>query len=136
MRIAVPVTDGRIPNHLGHCRRFLLADVDGREVVAEREVDNPGHGPGGPPPAFLLAQGVQHVLAWGVPPHAFDVLSHAGVRVTRGATGDARAALRAFLAGTLRLSSEALDAGGGCEHSPHDHGGAADPGAHGPGARR
>ena len=29
MRVAVPMTGGTIPNHLGHCERFLLADVDG-----------------------------------------------------------------------------------------------------------
>lgn len=125
MRVAVPMTGGTIPNHLGHCERFLLADVDGTTVVAEREVDNPGHGPGGPPPMFLVAQGVRHVLAWGVPPHALEVFGRFGVGVTRGATGDARAALRAFLAGTLRPTTEALDAGGGCGrggHSGHEHG--------------
>ncbi|MCC7137618.1 MAG: dinitrogenase iron-molybdenum cofactor [Planctomycetes bacterium] len=134
MRVAVPMTGGTIPNHLGHCERFLLADVDGTTVVAEREVDNPGHGPGGPPPMFLVAQGVRHVLAWGVPPHALEVFARFGVGVTRGATGDVRAALRAFLAGTLCPTTEALDAGGGCGHGhehDHAHGHDAEPRRHG-----
>jgi predicted Fe-Mo cluster-binding NifX family protein len=120
MRIAVPVTDGRIPNHLGHCQTFLLADVEGGKVVSEREVPNPGHGPGGPPPVFIARNGVEQVIAWGAPPHARSVLAEAGIRVVLGATGDPRQAVRDFLAGTLRLSSEGLDAGGGCGHSPND----------------
>lgn len=128
MRIAVPVTDGRIPNHLGHCERFLFADVEAGEVRAEAEVQNPGHGPGGPPPRFLVSQGVDCVLAWGMPPHAQGLFADAGIRVQLGATGDARQAVRDFLAGTLKLTTEALDAGGGCGHSDHDHPGDEDDG--------
>lgn len=120
MRIAVPVTDGRIPNHLGHCATFLLVDVVDGRVTSEREVANPGHGPGGPPPTFIARQGADHVLAWGAPPHAQAVLADAGIRLVLGATGDPRRAVRDFLAGSLRLSTEGLDAGGGCGHSPHD----------------
>jgi predicted Fe-Mo cluster-binding NifX family protein len=122
MRIAVPVTDNRIPNHFGHCAAFLLADVEGGAVRSEAVVPNPGHGPGGPPPLFVMAQGVTQVLAWGMPPHARERLTNAGIKVQLGVTGEPRAALRAFLAGTLQLTGEALDAGGGCEPSRHDHG--------------
>jgi len=132
MRIAVPVTDGRIPNHLGHCESFLFVHVEGGEVLSERELPNPGHGPGGPPPRFVASQGADCVLAWGMPPHAQGLFAEAGIRVQLGATGDAREAVRAFLAGTLQLTTEALDAGGGCGHGPpdpeHDHG--HDPDAH------
>lgn len=120
MRIAVPVTEGRIPNHFGHCDAYLLVDVEGGAIRAETEVANPGHGPGGPPPRFVASQGVEFVLAWGMPPHARGMFADAGIRVQLGATGDARAAVRAYLAGTLALSTEALDAGGGCGHSHHD----------------
>jgi predicted Fe-Mo cluster-binding NifX family protein len=120
MRIAIPVTDGRIPNHLGHCRAFLLVDVADGKVVAEREVANPGHGPGGPPPAFVARQGATQVLAWGMPPHAQGLLRDAGIPFLLGVTGDPRQAVRDFLAGTLALTGEGLDAGGGCGHSPHD----------------
>ncbi len=121
MRIAIPVTDGRIPNHLGHCETFLFVDADGTTIRKEAELPNPGHGPGGPPPLFVARQGVDCVLAWGMPPHAQGMFAEAGIRVQLGATGDARKAVRDFLAGTLALTTEALDAGGGCGHSHHDH---------------
>ena len=41
--------------------------------------------------------------------------------VPSATTGEPGAALRAFLAGTLKLTGEALDAGGGCSPSGHDH---------------
>jgi predicted Fe-Mo cluster-binding NifX family protein len=126
MRVAIPVTDGRIPNHFGHCAAFLIADVEGGTVKAEALVPNPGHGPGGPPPVFVIGQGVAHVLAWGMPPHAQGMLEAAGVKVQLGVTGEPGAALRSFLAGTLRLTDEALDAGGGCGC----HGQAGDHGHH------
>lgn len=116
MRIAVPVTNGRIPNHLGHCESFLFADVEGTQVVNEIEIPNPGHGPGGPPPVFVAKNGVQQVLAWGMPPHAVGMFAMMGIRVQLGATGDAKQAVRDFLGGTLKLTGEALDAGGGCGH--------------------
>jgi predicted Fe-Mo cluster-binding NifX family protein len=121
MRIAIPVTDGQIPNHLGHCKSFLFAEVENGVVSKEVELPNPGHGPGGPPPAFVASQGVHQVLAWGMPPHAQGMFAQAGIKVQLGATGEARQALRDFLAGTLKLTTEALDAGGRCGHH-HDHG--------------
>ena len=121
MRVAIPVTDGKIPNHFGHCAAFLIAEVADGKVLKEALVPNPGHGPGGPPPAFVMAQGVDQVLAWGIPPHAHERLAAAGIKIQLGVTGEPGAALRAFLAGALQLTSEALDAGGGCAASQHDH---------------
>jgi len=114
MRIAIPVTDGKIPNHFGHCASFLIAEVADGKVQREALVPNPGHGPGGPPPAFVVAQGVTQILAWGMPPHAQERLAAAGVKIQLGVTGEPRAALQAFLGGALQLTGEALDAGGGC----------------------
>jgi len=123
MRIAIPVTAGRIPNHFGQCESFLIADVADGAVAGERLLANPRHGPGGPPPEFVASQGVTHVLAWGLPPHAADALRGRGITVQLGVTGDPAAALRAFLGGTLALTSEGLDAGGGCGGQDHQHGG-------------
>lgn len=120
MRVAIPVTNGKIPNHLGHCATFLVAEVEGNEIVKETVVENPGHGPGGPPPFFLVRLGVEQVIAWGIPPHGHGILREHGVKVQLGATGDPRQALRDFLSGSLKVTNDGLDAGGSCEHSPLD----------------
>lgn len=116
VKIAIPVSDGQVANHLGHAEKFLIADVDGGAVVARAEHPNPGHGPGGPPPVYLARQGVTHVVAWGMPEHARGIFAHFGIQVTLGATGEPDRVLRDFLAGTLTLTTEGLDAGGSCRH--------------------
>ena len=122
MRIVLPITDGQIPNHFGRAARFLLAEIEAGAVVRTSEHENPGHGPGGPPPLFVVGLGPDEVVAWGMPPHARERLEAAGVRVIVGARGDARGALAAHLAGTLRLTDERLDGGGCChDEEPHEH---------------
>jgi predicted Fe-Mo cluster-binding NifX family protein len=121
MIVAIPVTQGEIPNHLGHCDEFLLAEVEASAIRSVRMAKNPGHGPGGPPPMFVRDQGVTHVLAWGMPPHAQGLFAQFGIVVQLGVKGDPRHALEAWLAGKLVTTGEALDAGGSCGASPHDH---------------
>ncbi len=119
MRIAVPVTGGEIALHPGHCENFLVADVEAGKVTEERLLENPGHGPGGPPPVFLAIQGVNRLLGWGMPEHAREKFAALGIEVQLGATGEARRALREYLAGTLRFVTEGLDAGEACEGHEH-----------------
>ncbi|MGC4121338.1 MAG: DUF2249 domain-containing protein [Myxococcales bacterium] len=119
MRIAIPFTRQEIAQHAGHCEAFLVADIDEGKVVGERELANPGHGPGGPPPLFLASQGVTDLLAWGLPLPAREKFAALGIHVRLGATGEPRQALREYLAGTLRWVDQGLDGGGGCEG--HDH---------------
>lgn len=121
-RIAIPISDGLVANHLGAAQKFLIADVEDGKVIREEEVANPGHGPGGPPPIFLMNQGVTQVVAWGMPNHARGMFAQGGVKVQLGATGEPRQVLRDFLNGTLKLTTEGLDGGGHCAHDHHHHG--------------
>lgn len=115
MRIAVPVTRGEIAQHPGHCETFLVADVEGGAVVQERELPNPGHGVGGPPPLFLLNEGVSRLLGWGLPEHAREKFAMLGIQVQLGAKGEPRQTLRAYLDGTLKYVEDGLDGGEACE---------------------
>lgn len=116
MKIAIPVEGGQVANHLGHCETFLIADVENGTVTAQAEHKNPGHGAGGPPPVFLAKQGVTHVVAWGMPPHAQGIFTHFGIQVTLGATGRPGEVLEGYLAGSLTYTTEGLDGGGACRH--------------------
>lgn len=48
MRYAVPITDGKLREHFGHCSHFAFFDVDEtRKTIIKREiVASPGHQPG------------------------------------------------------------------------------------------
>ncbi len=113
MRIAIPLADGDVAPHVGHCRSYLIADVEDGKVVHTEEVTNPGHGPGGPPPVFLANQGVNLVLAWGIPQHARELFRRHGVEYIVGCRGEARRVLQDYLAGTLKLTDQGLE-GDGC----------------------
>ncbi|MBP2018619.1 putative Fe-Mo cluster-binding NifX family protein [Symbiobacterium terraclitae] len=114
MRIAIPLAGDQVAPHVGHCRTYLIADVEDKQVVRSVEVANPGHGPGGPPPFFLADQGVDLVLAWGIPPHARELFRSRGVDYILGCNGKAADVLQDYLNGTLKLTDEGLEGGGGC----------------------
>ncbi|HYF76567.1 MAG TPA: NifB/NifX family molybdenum-iron cluster-binding protein [Symbiobacteriaceae bacterium] len=116
MRIAIPVENGKVAPHLGHCEKFLVVDVEEGKVTNQAELPNPGHGPGGPPPVFVAKLGVNQVVAWGMPPHAQGMFAQMGINVILGATGDPHQVLNDYLAGNLKLTTEGLDAGGSCSH--------------------
>lgn len=123
MLICIPVTQNEIPNHFGHCEEFFFAEVQDGKVGRVTLEKNPRHGEGGPPPIFVRNHGTTHVLAWGMPNGPRGALENAGIKLTLGARGEPRAVLEAFLAGTLQLTTEKLDAGGcGGKCGGHGHG--------------
>ncbi len=48
MRIAIPVADGKLAAHFGHCEKFALIDVDEekKEILANEMTEAPPHQPG------------------------------------------------------------------------------------------
>lgn len=103
MKIAIPLTDGRLEPHFGQCRKFALVDVDreAKEIVAAIEVDAPEHKPGVLPP-WLAAQGVKVVIAGDMGARAQSLFEAAEVQVLTGAPPDpALDLVRQYLAGAL-----------------------------------
>lgn len=109
MRIAIPLEQDQVAQHMGHCPAYLIAEIQDNAVVSTTAVPNPRHGPGGPPPVFLKNLGVSHVVGWGAPPHFLGFLSQLNIQYTLGATGEARKVLDDFLAGTLKLTQEGTE---------------------------
>ncbi len=111
MRIAVPMADGLLAMHFGHCERFALVDVDRatREIVTVSEVEAPAHQPGLLPP-WLKERGVDVVIAGGMGSRAVSLFRQVGVEVLTGAPAAAPAKLaRQYLDGTLAPGGNACD---------------------------
>ena len=89
MRYAVPVTDGRLAEHFGHCEYFALFDVDEeRKTILKRElIPSPGHQPGFLP-AWLAEEGVSVVIASGMGSRAQSLFEESHIQVVVGASGD------------------------------------------------
>ncbi|MFH1484454.1 MAG: NifB/NifX family molybdenum-iron cluster-binding protein, partial [Chloroflexota bacterium] len=67
MRYAVPVTNGRLASHFGHCEHFALIDaLEATKTILRKElVVSPGHQPG-LLPVWLAEQGVSAIIASGM----------------------------------------------------------------------
>jgi ATP-binding protein involved in chromosome partitioning len=103
MRIAIPVTGGRLAEHFGHCDQFALIDVDhgGKSVVAKVLVDAPPHQPG-LLPKWLAERGTQVVIAGGMGWKARQHFEQNGITVVIGALETIpERIVDAYLQGTL-----------------------------------
>jgi predicted Fe-Mo cluster-binding NifX family protein len=69
MRFAIPLQDGKLCLHFGHCDVFALVDTDGDggTIVRRTDVTPPPHEPG-VLPKWLHEQGVNVILAGGMEP--------------------------------------------------------------------
>jgi ATP-binding protein involved in chromosome partitioning len=103
MRIAIPMADGRLAQHFGHCEEFALVDVDGGSPakLSITVAPAPPHEPGRLP-AMLKELGVQTVIAGGIGSRAMALFAESGIQVIAGAPAlDAEAVARCFLEGSL-----------------------------------
>jgi predicted Fe-Mo cluster-binding NifX family protein len=89
MRFAVPVAEGKVAAHFGHCSHFALLDVDeATKAVVKREViPSPGHQPGFLP-AWLAEEGVSIVIASGMGSRAQAIFNENRIQVVVGVLGD------------------------------------------------
>lgn len=111
-KVALPTQDGMVADErYGRCECFTVFEVEGGAVKAEIRIDNPDGRAWKSDLASALAEvGVGLMIAGDIGGSAARVLKANGIDVIRGASGPARAAVEAWLAGSLKDS--ALGCGG------------------------
>ncbi len=117
MRIAIPITDGTLAQHFGHCEKFALVDVDGdaRTTLGSTEVAAPEHQPGLLPP-WLKEHGVNVVIAGGMGARARQLFDAASIQVLGAAPAQtADEIVQQYLDGKL------TEGPAGCNHSGCHH---------------
>jgi len=111
MRYAVPVTDGRLAAHFGHCQQFAVFDADEANKTIQKKdiIDSPGHEPG-LLPMWLAEHGVSAVIAGGMGSRAQDLFRENHIRVIVGAAeSDPEEAVLKYLNGTLATGDNICD---------------------------
>lgn len=85
-RIAIPVTQGELSSHFGHCEVFALFDVDNEKktILSRNDVTPPAHEPG-VFPAWLREQGADIIIAGGIGSRAQGLFADNGIQVVVGA---------------------------------------------------
>ena len=111
MKIAIPMAEGKLTTHFGHCESFALIDIDPAEktILNRTDVIPPPHAPGLLPP-WLAEKGVSMVIAGGMGQRAQGLFAAQGIRVFVGAPAETPEILVGqYLSGTLQSGVNACD---------------------------
>jgi len=109
--IAIPLADGKLSMHFGHCAEFALVkvDPDTKKILGTTILPAPEHEPG-LLPRWLPEQGATMVIAGGMGMRAQQLFAQNGVKVIVGAFPDTPENLvQAYLNGTLQTGDNACD---------------------------
>lgn len=125
-KIVLPVRDGRIDDHFGHCDHYSIVTVgDAGEILGVEYMPSP-QGCGCKPgvAAVFKEKGITVMLAGNMGMGALNKLNDNGITVVRGCNGPVMDVVNDYLAGRLSDSGESCrHHHEGEEHSCHEGGG-------------
>ncbi|MBQ7765362.1 MAG: NifB/NifX family molybdenum-iron cluster-binding protein [Lachnospiraceae bacterium] len=128
MNIAVTYENGQIFQHFGHTEQFKVYEIENNTVTNSYVVDTNGQGHGALA-GFLSLHNIEVLICGGIGGGAQMALANAGIKLYGGVSGDADAAVAAYLAGNLEFNPNVQ-----CNHHGHDHGEGHNCGNHGCGS--
>ncbi len=111
MRIAIPVADGLLCQHFGHCEIFAFVEVDEatKTVLRTECLTPPPHEPG-VLPKWIAEQKADVVIAGGIGKRAWQLLAEGGVKVVMGAPGGTPEEIAlAYIEGRLQTGANLCD---------------------------
>lgn len=111
MKIAIPLAEGKLSQHFGHCEQFALveADPESKQIKNTAMLTPPPHEPG-VLPKWLHEQGAQLIIAGGMGQRAQQLFTQNNIKVVVGAPVDTPENLaKAFLDGTLQSGDNVCD---------------------------
>ena len=84
MKFAIPLAEGKLTAHFGHCREFALVDVEDNKIKNTETMVPPPHEPG-VLPHWLHEQGTNVIIAGGMGAQALELFAQNGIKVLTGA---------------------------------------------------
>ena len=111
MRIAVPLAQGKLSLHFGHCDQFAIFDVDDNlnKVINRKDATPPGHAPG-VLPKWLHENNVSVIIAGGMGQRAQQLFAQNNIKVIIGASdGSPEELVSAYLQDTLETGDNICD---------------------------
>lgn len=115
MKIAIPIVQGKLCTHFGHCEEFAIITVAEGKVVKQETLTPPPHEPG-VIPNWVADQGCTDIIVGGMGEAAQAILQQRNVKVFCGAPSDTPENLV-----SLYLRSQLINSGNTCDHK-HGHG--------------
>jgi len=111
MKIAIPLSEGRLSPHFGHCETFAIVDVDDENarITHREDLTPPPHEPG-VLPSWLGSLGVNVIIAGGMGQRAQQLFAQNHIEVVVGAPVDSPEILvAAYLNKTLPAGENICD---------------------------
>lgn len=111
MKIAIPLSNGKLSMHFGHCEQFALVEInaDTGEIGGTERLNPPAHEPG-VLPAWLAELGAEVVVAGGMGMRAQSLFAEKGLKVVVGAVEENPEDIaRKYAAGSLRTGANVCD---------------------------
>ena len=84
MKFAIPLAEGKLTAHFGHCQEFALIEVADNEIKNKETLTPPPHEPG-VLPRWLHEMGTDVIIAGGMGGRALDLFAQNGIKVITGA---------------------------------------------------
>ncbi|MCK9320834.1 MAG: NifB/NifX family molybdenum-iron cluster-binding protein [Bacteroidales bacterium] len=113
--IALPMENGKLCEHFGHCQYFAIVKVEDGKITDIKEVEPPEHVPG-LYPRWVASFGVTDVITGGMGQKAIELFNEQKINAFVGAPiKAAKELVEDFIGNKLTLSANF------CNHD-HDHG--------------
>jgi len=115
--IAVTYENGLIFQHFGHTEQFKVYEIENKEIISSEVINTSGSGHGALAD-FLLSNGIDVLICGGIGGGAKMALAQAGIQLMGGVSGNADAAVEAYIKGKLVFNPNVM-----CNHhGDHHHG--------------
>jgi predicted Fe-Mo cluster-binding NifX family protein len=106
---AIPLEDGKLCSHFGHCQQFAIINVEDKSIKANKLVTPPPHEPG-LLPRWLADMGVTNVITGGIGQKALDLFEQNKIDVNYGAQSKTpKELVQDWLDNTLQLGDNSCD---------------------------
>jgi predicted Fe-Mo cluster-binding NifX family protein len=114
-RIAIPMENGKLCAHFGHCEEFAIVEVENDKIISVKHLTPPEHVPG-LYPRWVAGFGVTDVIAGGMGGRAIDLFNEQNINAFVGAPiASAESLVNDFIAGNLTLTANY------CNHDEKSH---------------
>lgn len=116
MKTAVTYENGEIFQHFGHTEQFKVYNIEDGKIVSSQVIGSDGLGHGALAD-FLESNSIEVLICGGIGSGAQTALANAGIKLYGGVSGNADAAVQAFLDGKLDYNPDVK-----CQHHKQEDG--------------
>ena len=109
MKFAIPLAQGKLTAHFGHCQEFALIEVEGEQIKNKQVLVPPPHEPG-VLPKWLHELGASVIIAGGMGQRAVSLFNQNGIKVVTGAPAlEPETLVKSYLNNTLETGGNLCD---------------------------